>query len=135
MKKSLILLAALAFTAASPSFAQTAPVATAAHGHGKHQPKSPEQSAAHHTAQMTKKLGLNADQQAKVHQIFLAQAQEAQAMKGSATSRPGMHQDMQASRAKYQTQLQGVLTPTQYGQLTAMKQERKAHKGHGKSKA
>ncbi|MGI4873665.1 MAG: hypothetical protein ACRYFX_21105 [Janthinobacterium lividum] len=135
MKKSLLLLAAFALAATSPSFAQTAPVAAAPHGKMHHQPKTPEQSAQHHTASLTKKLGLNADQQTKVYQIFLTEAQQGQSAKAAATSRQGMRQDMQAMRTQQQQQLQAVLTPAQYSQLVAMKQERKDHKGHGKNKS
>lgn len=140
MKKSLLLLAAMAF--ATASFAQTSPVPTPAqtaqahHGkHGKH-PKSPEQRADHGTAMLTKKLSLTAAQQPQVHQILLAQAQEGQALKAqypAKEQRPARHQAMQTGRAKYQAQLQGVLSADQYGKLQAMRQE---HKGeHGGKRA
>jgi protein CpxP len=124
MKKSLLLLAALAF--ATTSFAQTTPATTTTHlpthrvhrmGQGQH--KTPEQRADHRTAMLTQKLALTADQQPKVRQILLAQAQEGQAL-----------------QAKYQAQLQGVLSADQYGKLTAMQKEHH-HKGEhgGKAKA
>jgi protein CpxP len=130
MKKSLLLAAFFATIAASPSFAQTTPAPTPtamAKGYlGKHH-KTPEQSAEHHTAMLTKKLSLTTDQQAKVKQIMLAQAQEADAIKAkypAATQRQAMHQEIEASRAKYQTQLQAVLSPDQMTKYTALQQER-----------
>jgi protein CpxP len=136
MKKSLLLAAAFAFAAATTSFAQTTPAPTptaAAKGHhGKHH-KTPEQSAEHHTAMLTKKLSLTADQQAKVKQIMVAQAQEADAIKAkypAATQRQAMHQEITATRAKYQAQLQAILNADQLTKYTALQQERQhKHKG------
>jgi Spy/CpxP family protein refolding chaperone len=141
MKKSLLLLAAMAF--ATASFAQTTTPANTTqlpthrvhrmgdHKKGDHQAKTPEQRADHHTAMLTKKLSLTADQQPKVRQILLAQAQEAQALKEqypTADQRKTRHDAMKAGQAKYQAQLQAVLKPDQYSKLLAMKQERH-HKG------
>ncbi len=145
MKKSLLLLAAMAF--ATASFAQTTTPATTTqlpthrvhrmgdHKKGDHQAKTPEQRADRHTAMLTKKLGLTAEQQPQVRQILLAQAQEANALKTqypTADQRKARHEAMQAGQAKYQAQLQSVLKPDQYSKLLAMKQERH-HKGgkHG----
>lgn len=138
MKKSLLLLAAMAF--ATASFAQTVPAPTPAqtaqahHGKHAHQPKTPEQRADHRTAMLTKKLSLTAAQQPQVHQILLAQAQEGQALEAqypTQEQRQARHQAMRAGRAKYQAQLQGVLSADQYGKLQAMRQEHQ-HKGeHG----
>jgi protein CpxP len=143
MKKSLLLLAALAF--ATAGFAQTAPATTTqlpthrVHRMGQGAHKTPEQRADHHTAMLTKKLALSADQQAKVHQIMLAQAQEGQALQAkypAKEQRQARHQEMKAGHAKYQAQLQGVLSADQYGKLTAMQKEHH-HKGEhgGKTKA
>jgi len=137
MKKSLLLLAAMAF--ATASFAQTTPTTThlpthRVHRIGQGQFKTPEQRADHHTAMLTKKLSLSTDQQPKVRQILLAQAQEGQALKAKypAKEQRQAHRDeMKASHAKYQAQLQGVLSADQYGKLTAMQQERHHRSGHG----
>jgi protein CpxP len=122
----------MAFTTAS--FAQTTPATTTTtqlpthrvHRMGKGEHKSPEQRAEQRTAMLTKKLSLTADQQTKVQQIMLAQAQEAQALKAkypAQEQRQALHQEMKAGHAKYQAQLQGVLTADQYGKLAAMKKE------------
>lgn len=145
MKKSLLLLASLAFATASfaqaPAASTTAPATTHLPTHrvmrmGHHH--TPEQRADHHTAMLTKQLSLSADQQPRVHQILLAQAQEAQALKAkypSKDQRQALHQEMKAGHAKYAAQLQGVLNADQYGKLQAMRQEH--HKGEhgGKTKA
>jgi protein CpxP len=134
MKKFLLLAAAFAFAAASPSIAQTTPTpaAMAKGHHGKHH-KTPEQSAEHHTAMLTKKLSLTTDQQAKVKQILLAQAQEADAIKAKypdATQRQAMHQEITAGRTKYQAQLQAVLNPDQMSKFAALQQTHQ-HKNKG----
>jgi len=138
MKKSLLLLAAMAF--ATASFAQTTPTTTTqlpthrVHRMGKGEHKTPEQRAQHRTAMLTKKLSLTADQQAKVQQIMLAQAQEGQALKAkypAQEQRQALHQEMKAGHAKYQAQLQGVLTADQYGKLAAMKKEHHRRGEHG----
>jgi protein CpxP len=138
MKKPLLLLAAMAF--ATAGFAQTTPAPTTqlpthrVHRMGQGGHKTPEQRADHHTAMLTKKLALSPDQQAKVRQILLAQAQESQALRAkypAKEQRQAHRQEMKAGHAKYQAQLQGVLSADQYGKLTAMQQERH-HKGaHG----
>ena len=97
--------------------------------------KTPEQRADKHTAMLTKKLSLTADQQPKVRQILLAQAQEAQALKTqypADNQRQARHEAMKTGQAKYQAQLQSVLNTDQYSKLLAMKQEHH-HKGgkHG----
>ena len=137
MKKPLLLVVAALF-ATSASFAQTAPFTThlPTHRVTRLKPlKTPEQRADKHTAKLTKALNLSADQQGKVQQIMLAQAQEAQTIKTNypgATQQPTRHQEMQASHAKYQAQLQRVLSADQYTKLTAMRQAH--HKGHGDKK-
>ena len=137
MKKSLLLLAAMAF--ATASFAQTTPAATTqlpthrVHRMGHGQPKTPEQRADHHTAMLTKKLSLSAAQQPQVRQILLAQAREAQAIQAqypAKEQRSTRHEAMQAGRAKYQQQLQAVLSADQYGKLTAMQKEHHRHGEH-----
>lgn len=141
MKKPLLLLAALAFATASfaqpkVDASQTAPTpaqAPQAH-HGKHHKhhKTPAQRADHRTAMLTKKLSLTVAQQPQVHQILLAQAQEGQALKAQYPAKeqhPARHQAMQASRAKYQQQLQAVLSADQNRQLAAL---REAHQHKGK---
>jgi protein CpxP len=143
MKKSLLLLAAMAF--ATASFAQTTTPAAAAtplpthRVHRMGHDKTPEQRADHRTAMLTKKLSLTAAQQPQVHQILLAQAQEGQALKAkypAKEQRQARHTEMKAGHAKYQQQLQGVLNADQYGKLTAMQKEHH-HKGEhgGKMKA
>jgi len=145
MKKSLLVLASLVF--ATTSFAQapaattTGPAATHLPTHRVTRPddlrarahQTPEQRADHHTAMLTKRLNLSADQQPKVHQILLAQAQEAQALKAKYPGQDqhqARHQEMKAGHAKYQAQLQSVLSADQYGKLQALRQEH--HRGeHG----
>lgn len=137
MKKSLLLLASLAF--ATASFAQ-APAATTQlpthRGMRMGPAKTAEQRADRHTAMLTKQLNLSAEQQPKVRQILLAQAQESQALKAKypgQDQRQAMHQEMKATHAKYQAQLQGVLNADQAGKLATLRQAH--HRGEHGAKA
>lgn len=125
-KTALPLLAALSLTFGVAS-AQTAP---AAQGPGQRRQHSPQEMAQHQTQRLSKKLGLSADQSAKVAQIMQQRAQDMQAMHATAsasTDRQQMRQQMQANRTKYDEQLKAVLTPDQFGKYTAMREERRHH--------
>ena len=126
MKKTLMLLAALAFTTAGTSFAQTAPTTTQAHhGKGGHH-QTPAQKAdkmAHH-------LGLSADQRAKVEQLLLARQQEGATLKAKyGADRKAGRAEMKAAHDRYQSQLKTILTPEQYAKMDQMKSQ---HHGHGR---
>jgi Spy/CpxP family protein refolding chaperone len=136
MKKTLVLLAALAFATAGTSFAQTAPAAgtkVKMHGgKGGHGPKDPAKMADHKAGKMAKELGLNADQEAKVEQLLLTRQQEGAALKAKyAANKDAGRAEMKASHEKYQAQLKTILTPEQYAKFDKMKDE---HHGHGKGK-
>ncbi|MFD2717661.1 DUF4890 domain-containing protein [Hymenobacter monticola] len=138
MKKTLMLLAALAFTTAGTSFAQTAPAATTKvkmhGGKGAHGPKDPAKMADHKAAKMAKELGLTADQEAKVEQLMLARQQETQALKAKyAADKTAGRAEMKASHEKYAAQLKTILTPEQYAKFDQLKDEHRGHggKGHG----
>ncbi|WP_046244674.1 hypothetical protein [Hymenobacter terrenus] len=129
MKQFLVLLAAFAATA-GPSFAQapapTSPV-TAAQPSPRPQP-SPTQQADRRAQYLTKELGLNADQQAKLTPILLAQRQEMMAMREQVQTggrRRGMGQDLKATQAKYDDQIKVVLTPEQYAKFNQLKDEQR----------
>ncbi|SFQ00979.1 hypothetical protein [Hymenobacter arizonensis] len=129
MKKTLILLAALALTTAGTSFAQTAPAKTYAKAKSK---KSPEQKADHKAGKMAKELGLTADQEARVEQLMLARHQETAAFKAKyGNDKQAGRADMKAAHDRYQTQLKTILTAEQYAKMDKMKAE---HHGHGKTK-
>ena len=134
MKKTLILLAALALSAASPGFAQSqnaSPKATQNHGKGHDKcNKTPEQKAETRTARLTKELSLNSTQQAQVKQIMLARQQEQQALQARyGEDKKGAHAEMKALRARYEEKLRGTLTPDQYARYDKMQAEK-----HGKMK-
>lgn len=127
MKKTLALLAALALTTAGTTFAQTAsPAAKQAHmGKGGHH-QNPGQKA----DKMAKELGLNADQKAKVEQLFATRQQESAALKTKfGTDKKAGHAEMKAAHDRYEAQLKTILTPEQYAKFDKMKDE---HRGHGK---
>ena len=147
MKKSL-LIAALAFATASLAQAQTTPAVKAtgsdakqtvlhqemmakgqATPKGGHKPgKTPAMKADHKAAKMAKELGLNADQEAKVEQIMLAENTEMKALHNQAAGSHGMSPAMKTARAKYDGQLKAVLTPAQYAKLQAHRAEHRDEK-------
>lgn len=134
MKKTLILLAALAFTTAGTSFAQTTSTAatTVRKARQGKDHKTPAQKADHKAAKMAKDLGLTADQETRVEQLMLARQQESAAFKAKyGTDKKAGRADMKAAHDRYETQLKSILTTDQYAKLGQLKAE---HRGHGKMK-
>ncbi|GAB3334094.1 hypothetical protein ACFQT0_19835 [Hymenobacter humi] len=132
MKKTLILLAALAFTTAGTSFAQTTPAAstTVRKAHKAKQHKTPAQKADHQASKMAKELGLTADQEARVEQLLLARQQETAAFKAKyGTDKKAGRPEKKAAHQRYEAQLKSILTADQYTKFAQLKQE---HRGHGK---
>jgi hypothetical protein len=136
MKKMLLLLAAaaLSFTAAQ---AQTAPTDGGAYnqrggqGQGRER-RTPAERADMQTKRLTEQLSLSADQQTKVREIFLAQANEMETMRsqmGEGTDRQAMGQKMRESRARYDEQLKAALSADQYTKYSQMRDERMGGRG------
>ncbi|OGX84878.1 hypothetical protein [Hymenobacter glacialis] len=126
------LVAAFAFTVSTAAAQTTTPgtmsqgTMAQGRGNGRMQQGNPEEMATRQSQRMTRELGLNADQTAKVQQILLARGQETQAMRGQArdaANRDQMRAQMQASRAKYEAQFKEVLTADQYTKYAAMQEE------------
>ena len=125
------LLAAFALTVGTAAAQTTTPTAPAAgqmqgRDYGRTQ-STPEEIATRQSQRMTRELGLNADQTAKVQQILLARGQEMQAMRGQArdaSNREQLRSQMQANRSKYETQFKEVLTADQYTKFAAMQDDR-----------
>ncbi|OGX80888.1 hypothetical protein BEN47_06460 [Hymenobacter lapidarius] len=127
------LVAAFAFTVSTAAAQTTTPGTMATgttaqgRGNGRMQQGTPEEMATRQSQRMTQELGLNADQTAKIQQILLARGQEMQAMRGQARdagNRDQMRTQMQANRAKYETQFKEVLTADQYTKFAAMQDDR-----------
>ncbi|KUG09743.1 Spy/CpxP family protein refolding chaperone [Solirubrum puertoriconensis] len=131
MKKMLLLLtvATLGFTTAQAQNTATAPAsAQQGPGMGRGQGRfSPEQRADLQTQRLTKQLSLTADQQTKVRTIFLAQANEMETLRGQmtpgSTERQALGQKMQETRTRTDEQLRGVLTPEQFAQYQAKRED------------
>jgi periplasmic protein CpxP/Spy len=124
MKKMLVLLAAVALSAASAS-AQTTETAPAARMQDT--ARTPEQRAERQTQRLTQQLGLSPDQTAKVQPIALAESQEMQALRGkyaATITRKGAGQEMRAVQEKYDAQLKAVFTAEQYAKYQQLRDER-----------
>ena len=145
MKKTLMLLAAVALTTAGNAFAQAPAVKTtgsdanqtAMHQQmGKGKPtKSPTQKADHHAAKMAKELGLTADQEARVEKLMLSREQEATALKAKyGTDRKAGRADMKAAHDRYETAFKAILTPEQYAKYQQKKDEHHDKMKEGKMK-
>ena len=125
MKKTLFLLAALAFATAGTSFAQTAVKATGTDAkqtarHYQKGPKDPAKMADHRAGKLAKELGLNADQEAKVESLMLARQQESAALKAKyGTDRKAGRTEMKAAHDRYEAQLKTILTPEQFAKAKA----------------
>lgn len=140
MKKTLILLAAFAFSVGAAS-AQTTPAKPDRKARmeqaGKTQ-KTPEQRADQSAQRLTKQLGLSAAQTAQVRELHLARYKEMQAKRGqvaTTTDKTQRYQEMKAGKERYEAQLKQILSAeqyTKYAQLRAEKTEK--HKGHRKAK-
>ena len=95
-------------------------------GYGRVQ-GSPDEMAKRQAERLSKELGLTADQTTKVQGILLARTQEMQTMRGQARdgdNRGQMREQMQANRAKYETQFKEVLTADQYTKFAALQADR-----------
>lgn len=128
MKKILILLAAFSFSAGAVSAqtmtAKDQPKDRKEHAAKAH--KTPEQRADHLTKRLTKSLSLTADQTAKVRQLFLTQNQEMQANRAkyaAAGNKAAGHAARKADRARYDAQLQQLLSPDQYRKYAQQRAE------------
>ena len=88
---------------------------------------TPQQRAGIQTAFMTKKLGLSPEVRSKVEAINLKYAQQAQpVLTGSEGPLRKMH-DIKEIEAQKENELKGVLTPQQFQQFLASKEELRAH--------
>ena len=143
MKKTLILLAAMALTAGT-SFAQTAPVKTTGsdanqtarhYAKGPHGPKDPAKMADHRAGKMAKELGLSADQEAKVELLLLARQQETAALKAKyGKDRKAGRADMRAAHDRYEAQLKTILTPEQFAKFQQQEDQHHDKMKDGKMK-
>jgi protein CpxP len=154
MKKTLIALAVLALTAASASAqtttapgAATITTGTNANQNARHArmagkgdmaqgKKSPAEKADHKAAKMAKELGLNADQEARVESLLLAQAQEMKTLKAKyagTTNHDAMRPEAKALHDKYEGQLKTILGADAYARYDKMHDEHhdKGKGGHG----
>jgi protein CpxP len=136
MKKTLILLAALAFATAGTSFAQIAPAAgTTTKSHKAKTPKSPAQKADRSAGKLAKELGLSAEQEAKVEQLMLARQQETAALKAKyGTNKKAGRPEMKAAHDRYEAQFKTILSPEQYAKFQQKKDEHHAKAKGGKMK-
>jgi protein CpxP len=137
MNKTLLLLAALALATTGTSFAQTTPAPAATKvkmkpGQGPKKDKlTPEQKADKGAAKMTKELGLNPDQEARVEKILLARQQEMKTLKEKAgADRKAAHEQMKTVRDRYDNELKGAMTAEQFAKYQQLRAEHKGHGGH-----
>ncbi|SMB91169.1 hypothetical protein SAMN00120144_0650 [Hymenobacter roseosalivarius DSM 11622] len=131
MKKMLILLTAFTLTAGAVSAqTQTARPAQGRAQRAKMSPeqrvkKTPEQRAEASAANLSKSLGLSAEQTEKVRQLNLAQAKEMDAVR---TKNAENRQTAKATRSRHNAQLKAILTADQYAKYEQQRTERMANR-------
>lgn len=130
------LLAAFALTIGSAAAQTQTSTAPAKRGHEMRQGQaSPDERATRQSEQLTKQLGLSADQSSRIKQIMLTREQERQALRGQArptgATREQMGAQMKANRDKYEAQFKEVLTADQYAKFTQLQQDRMQRGGRG----
>ncbi|MBC6607338.1 hypothetical protein H8B13_10955 [Hymenobacter sp. BT188] len=138
MKKMLILLAAFTLTAGVVS-AQTQPakpdqaqIQRAKKLGEQRTKKTPEQRAEARAANLSKSLGLSAEQTEKVRQLNLAQAKEMDAIRAKNAEN---RQKAKATRDRHDTQLKAILTADQYAKYEQQRTERMANRRGARMKA
>jgi periplasmic protein CpxP/Spy len=100
-------------TSPQPGSQNDAPAAQ----HERHHAPNPHKMAMH----LSKKLGLSADQTAKLEPILADRQQKVQALRADTSLTPDQRkQQMRAIGKDSQEQLAGILTPEQMQQLKAM---------------
>ena len=128
MKKMLALLAT-SILVAQMATAQTAPAPLPNAGRLSQErlSRTPEQRADLQASNLTRQLGLSADQTPKVRAVALAQVQEMQVLREKYTaagSRQGMGPELKAVQEKYDAQLKEILTADQYASYTRLREDR-----------
>ena len=127
MKKLLFLLTACTATATT-SFAQTPAPATQTTPATASSQKAPDQLIDRRAQYLAKEMGLNADQQARLQPILLAQRQQLQALREQRTTggrRFGTAQDLKAAQTKFDEQFKAVFTAEQYARFSQMQAEQR----------
>ena len=125
MKKLLFLLAACSATATTSS--AQAPAIPTAPATASSQ-KAPDQLIDRRAQYLAKEMGLNADQQARLQPILLAQRQQLQALREQRTTggrRFGTAQDLKAAQTKFDEQFKAVFTAEQYARFSQMQAEQR----------
>jgi periplasmic protein CpxP/Spy len=121
----LLALAVSAVTLAPAAFAQDSDSAGANSSQStgpQHGAPDPQKQA----ARLTKRLGLSADQSAKITSILQNQQQQIAAARGdSSLSKQDQHAKMRSIREDTDTQINAVLTPAQQTQYASLKQQMK----------
>ncbi|PJJ47802.1 Spy/CpxP family protein refolding chaperone [Hymenobacter chitinivorans] len=117
--------AAFALTIGSAA-AQTPSATPPAQGR-EHRQVSPDERATRRSEQLTKELGLTADQSSRIKQILLTREQEMQALRGQGkpegADRAQLGAQMKANREKYDAQFKEVLTADQYAKFSQLQKD------------
>ena len=135
MKKLLFFLTTYLATATA-GFAQApAPTLQTAPAMASSQ-KTPNQLIDRRAQYLSKELGLNADQQARLQPILLAQRQQQQILREQRTTggrRLGTAQDLKAAQAKFDEQFKTVFTSEQYTKFNLMHDKLRERRAAGQA--
>jgi hypothetical protein len=95
---------------------------------GWSQAKDPATKARERTEQMTKDLGLDAEQAARVDAVNLVHYQKLAEIKSSSADKDSKKADSKKAKATHRAALERVLTKEQFKRMEALQAERKAAK-------
>lgn len=96
--------------------------------------RSPEERVQHRLARMTERLGLSADQQARIRRILTEHVQRRQAMRQQQSApTPEQRRARMTARFEMHDQIEAVLTPQQRAQMRQLHRERMIERAeHGR---
>ena len=98
--------------------------------------KTPDQLIDRRAQYLSKELGLNTDQQARLQPILLAQRQQQQILREQRTTggrRLGTAQDLKAAQAKFDEQFKTVFTSEQYTKFNLMRDKLRERRAAGQA--
>ena len=98
--------------------------------------KNPDQLIDRRAQYLSKELGLNTDQQARLQPILLAQRQQQQILREQRTTggrRLGTAQDLKAAQAKFDEQFKTVFTSKQYTKFNLMRDKLRERRAAGQA--
>jgi Spy/CpxP family protein refolding chaperone len=98
-------------------------------------PKTPEEYAKVRSEKLTKELGLNADQKAKVYDLLLNKRKKIQEIRAKyPNDKKAAHAEAKPVKEQFKADMKAVLTPEQYAKWEEMQKQKEAERKAKKAK-